>query len=156
MAENPTVRFDLTGLKLYNHWDLMQERFSHCLFPNLFIVGAVFVSSVPPVSSRCLRLWLDIDYCVWEMVQPEFSLLLLIVLHALLPKGSYNTNLLHAHCLSVSLPFSCLSVSLTQPLFFTQHCQPSLCACMDWSWVLCVCWCCVRLMQIKRSPTCFD
>lgn len=53
---------------------------------------------------------------MWETVEPEFSLLLLIVLHALLPKGSNNTNVLHAQCLSVSLSF-CLSFTFPVTLF---------------------------------------
>ena len=51
--------------------------------------------------------------CVCE---PEISLLLLIVLHALLPKGSNNTNLLHAQCLSRSF---CLSFTLSVTLLTT-------------------------------------
>lgn len=47
--------------------------------------------------------------CVCKKMEPDFSLLLLIVLYALLPKGSNNTNLLHTQCLSESL----MSVSTT-------------------------------------------
>lgn len=42
--------------------------------------------------------------------EPAFSLLLLIVLHALLPKGSNDANPLHARCRPLSF---CLSLSLS-------------------------------------------
>lgn len=50
--------------------------------------------------------------CIYVIAEPEFSLPVLIVRHALLPKGSNNTNLLHAQSLSASL---LLSLSLFSP-----------------------------------------
>lgn len=82
--------------------------------------------------------------CVCEIAEPQFSLLLLIVLHALLPKGSNNTNLLHAQCLSLSLSLSlyfCLSFTLSVTPLTTATTLPSLSASIGPEcfgvWVLC-------------------
>lgn len=121
------------------------QRFSHHFLFNLFILCAFFcLLCWLPESSRCPRPWFNIECYVFMCVRDSrariFSLLLLIVLHALLPKGSNNTNLLHARYPATLPPVSvclyfCLSFTLSH---CSHHRRPGRSVCIDWPWVL---WC---------------